>query len=361
MKQIYNIATGMLVVILFGCRQNTLQYDPALLDNAPQIEAAAETVVSDIKCRYPIQISVLDSMIIVLDAGANDGFFHIYSDKGQLIAAFGKRGRGYGELIDMPASFSVDGHAVFVADKNKIVGYDLSKLLAGKGQYISQLSYSELFKSQEYTFQDVIVCDSTYFCFRISPESRMTVVSPAANLLVTYNTLPALDISDKTTVDDYIVWRYMTRSCLSPDRRHLAQSTYIGAVIDLLEITSDNDIRSIATRYILPPKYQKIDSNNIMIADDTFIGFDVMCCTNEYVYGLINGNTGKDLRNREIRNPYTRKVAVFDWNGNVAGCIHTPYMMTAIDVAQDNRTGYAVAYKDGIYDLMKMNWQLKTE
>ena len=190
----------------------------------------------------------------------------------------------------------MDEHSLFVADKNKILEYDIAKLLAGEEGYTKQLTYNELFKSEDKTVDDLIVVkDNAYFRFRMSPDSRLNIISPDINSYLTYNALPILNNSDEGTGNDHIVWRYMTRVCISPNKKYIAQTTYIGAVLDILEIAADK-IQHVSTRYIIEPIYEQVDRNNITITDNTTIGFDALCCTNEYIYGLINGNMGKDLR-----------------------------------------------------------------
>lgn len=345
-----------LAIGLIGCKKHTISYNPQIIDDAAQTKATCEIIAEDLECRFPAQIAELDSMIIVLDAAVNENFFHIYSNKGKILAKFGKKGRGYGELIDIPTYFSLDEHSLFVADKNKILEYDIAKLLAGEEGYTKQLTYNELFKSEDKTVDDLIVVkDNAYFRFRMSPDSRLNIISPDINSYLTYNALPILNNSDEGTGNDHIVWRYMTRVCISPNKKYIAQTTYIGAVLDILEIAADK-IQHVSTRYIIEPIYEQVDRNNIAITDNTTIGFDALYCTNEYIYGLINGNMGKDLRNRDFQSPYTRNIAVFNWTGDLEHVIATPHMLTSICISPNDRTGYATTYKAGTYNLIKINW-----
>lgn len=347
---------ALMFVALVGCKKNAIIYNPEIMDDVPHIEATCDIIADDIECVYPIQIAELDSMIIVLDFAVNENFFHIYSNKGQLLAKFGKKGRGYGELISTPTHFSLDKHSVFVADKNKIIEYDIADLLAGNKQYTEQSMNNEVFKLNGNLPNNIYVKDGAYYCFCMSPDSRLKIISSDIDSCLTYNILPILNNSDEGIADNHIVWRYMPHTCISPNKRYIAQTTYIGAVLDILEITNDK-IQHVSTQYIIEPVYEKFDHNNITIVDDTVIGFDAVCCTNEYIYGLINGNMGKSLRNRDFQYPYTRNISVFDWNGSLERVITTPYMMTSICVLSNNQGGYATTYKDGVYNLIKINWE----
>lgn len=339
---------------LIGCKNSALRYNPGMLDGVPCAKATMEPIVENLECRYPAQIAVSDSLVIVLDAAVNDNIFHIYDHKGNILTKFGKKGRGYGELINTPTYFSLDGQSVFVADKNKIIQYDLPKILSGKDQSIHQIAYSELFGSQ-HVFHNILVRGGAYFCFRMTPDSRLTILSLNSNVATKYDTMPALVDSDKVSEDNHIIWRYMSRNCVSPDGQFIAQSTYIGAVLDILKLASEK-VQPVSTQYIIQPVYKKIDNNNLTITEKTVIGFDAICCTNEYVFGLINGNEGKDLRDRDFQTPFSREITVFDWAGNLEKKIKTPDMMTSIYVMPDNRSGYAVTYTDGNYSLAKVEW-----
>lgn len=50
--------------------------------------------------------------------------------------------------------------------------------------------------------------------------------------------------------------------------------------------------------------------------DETPIGFEAMDASNRYLYTLLNGTLGKNLKAKDAINnpPFTEKISIFDWN-----------------------------------------------
>lgn len=125
--------------------------------------------------------------------------------------------------------------------------------------------------------------------------------------------------------------------------------------MDLFKIEK-NKMIPIKTRLIYYPYYKVIDDQNAQITwdDATKIGFECIYTSNSYIYSLLNGIIGHELKNPNIQEPYTKNISIFDWEGNPKTLIQTDHMMNALCLDETEQTIYAVAYNKGEHALVKI-------
>ena len=128
-----NVSVLILIgIILWGCH-------PA----KEKVEFSNEVICSDSISRelvvlndtflfsYPLQIALIDSMLLVLD-NVNNNFFHLFTLKGVPVKSFGEKGQGPADFINVGAfNLSEDGKNMYAYDSSmrKIVKYDVSSFL----------------------------------------------------------------------------------------------------------------------------------------------------------------------------------------------------------------------------------------
>ena len=88
--------------------------------------------------------------------------------------------------------------------------------------------------------------------------------------------------------------------------------------------------------------------------DETPIGFEAMDASDRYLYTLLNGTLGKNLKAKDAINnpPFTEKISIFDWNGHAVKQTYTGKKLMGLTNKGDSIC-YAVAYDDN-YSLLKI-------
>lgn len=303
----------------------------------------------------PRQMEVIDSLIIILDAFRPDHFFYIYNTQGKFLKSFGTKGRGPGELL-IASNFHSDipNHTIRVYNpqKRSIIEYDLAKILNNEHPFFTECS---VHLPQSLYPQEIIKFDSEkYLCCHRTPELRYTIQEQDQEKF-SYTIYPQLeDKNDKHFAAAILNYAGLYR--FSPDYSKFLEASYIGAIMDLFEI-SDNEMKPIQTCRIFYPQYKILDAENAQITWDekTRIGFECIYATNNYIYSLLNGILGSELKNPEIQEPYTKNISVFDWQGTPQTLLKTNNMMNAICVDEEQRIIYALAYDKGEHSLIKLN------
>ena len=149
------------------------------------------------------------------------------------------------------------------------------------------------------------------------------------------------------------VHTYNSDMLVSPNKSRWVQTSYIGGILEIFEYDGGK-IKNIGTNPIYKPVYMG-EKQDVSWEDKTIIGFDDMVVTDRYIYTLLNGAMGKQLKSNPPVNPFTNKITVFDWNGNIKKIINTDCMLLAIDVdeREDVCYGISIDLKNG-YELRRI-------
>ena len=337
----------LVALCLCGCKTRIaeeLTYNDNLFADCPVSEARSTVLSPDLDCSYPAQIACTDSLIVILDWGVNEDLFHVFSRKGECIAKFGRRGRGNGELVNPAPYFCLDGEKVIIADIDKVVEYDLSRL--NDQDFISQRTYA----SMDGIRPQSIIKKEDVMLGLWDKDARFSLLSSGA-APASYGYFPPFgDAHGPEYVS--VIWKYMPKTCVSPDKKHLAQGTYIGAVLDIL--TLSEGIAPVTTRYIYEPVYDIVDAYNITMNAGTRIGFDAIDATDGFIYTLLNVVYGEELQRPDPEMPFADEISVFDWEGNAVRVIKTSDMMMTLCACSD-KVLYATSWRDGKYDLVELD------
>lgn len=355
MKNIFKQSIYLLFILFYCCTSKISikeQYNENLQFNDTII--CTSKILND-SCIFimPRQMEIFDTIIIILDEFRPDNFFHIYNTQGKLLKSFGNKGRGPGELLTV-SNFHPNKHnntiAVYNFRKRHIIEYDIQKILHNVSPFYSE---HPIEASTTYP-QEIIKLDSNnYLCCHRLPQLRYSIQEGNEEKFQ-YINYPQIEERNIPTFTAAIL-NYAGQYRLSPDHTKFLEVSYIGAIMDLFKIEK-NKMIPIKTRLIYYPYYKVIDDQNAQITwdDATKIGFECIYTSNSYIYSLLNGIIGHELKNPNIQEPYTKNISIFDWEGNPKTLIQTDHMMNALCLDETEQTIYAVAYNKGEHALVKI-------
>lgn len=300
---------------------------------------------------------VADSLLIFLDCMHPEYFFHVYKTNGSWVKSFGKKGRGPGEIVSA-SNFVFDPvHdviQVYNSAKEEIVEYSLVALMNNEQSCFKAYPlHTTVFPS------GVIKCDTNLFlCLEMQDTCRFSLWE-GCDLKFVYSGYPDIENTrEKALARAILNYGGGCYSC-SPDFKKFVTGSYIGAVLETFFLDG-NRIKSKNIHRIYYPSCTKTtlkDGNKDVSWDETTkIGFEAITATNGYIYTLLNGIMGSELRKRDVKEPYTTKISVFDWECNPVLLVQTDRMLQAVCVDENARIIYGLAWNKGEHAIVKMEY-----
>jgi len=330
-------------VVLFACNNAHLQYGEKI--NIENTRTVNHAVINDdfIFTPMPTDLFVVDSLIIVADFYQKDKAFHVFNkESGKWIKSFGHKGQGPGELL-FPISAWMDKNNNIVAyssNRQRIVSYNFAA---------EKIDFQErkINNPENFFIADVQSSGNTIFARGIDVAMRFGTV---AN-----NELKALDIRFPKLLDgsdeiDRAIANYMPSWRISPDETKLAVATYIGGVIEIININrNDSDKDKIMSFF--KPKCRIVEGAvplNVSWTDETTFGVQDMYVSDKYIYVLVNGGKAKD------ESFFPNTIAVFDWNGNGICEYKLDIGINKFTVDEPNKCIYAISFsRDMEFNMVK--------
>lgn len=320
--------------------------------DVPQNTCEVEVLNSDFPFVYPVQSQCVDSLIVVLDLMAPDYYFNLFDQTGKHVGRFGRKGKGPGELLNPSQFFVLQSGVISVYNTNKIVEYDLHDL-----EHLAT-SFREIrLPSLPTVSQAVPYLPNRYLLLSFEAQKRIGIYDAISDSVIfTYNRFPQLfeTVSQNNELES-AVFSYGSRLYVKPDLTQFAQTTYIGAVLEIFDLTADSVATSSVTG-IYPPRYTELSENPLHITwgANTIIGFESVATTDRYLYTLLNGTLGSELQKENPEQPFTTQISVFDWHGTPIRQLQTGRMLTTI--ARDDATDsfFATSYQGGLYSLLRI-------
>lgn len=217
-----------------------------------------------------------------------------------------------------------------------------------KTDYCNKTNCSDLVS---YPVQSAKKLASGFLLEGFSGEMRFSVVGDGSQCI--YTDYPSVLPEDKKE-DVAAVLAYNSCVSVSPGKSRWVQTSYIGGILESFEYDG-REIKSIGMNPIYEPVYTG-EKQEVSWNEETVIGFDDVVATDQCIYTLLNGAKGKQLKSNPPVNPFTDKITVFDWHGNIKEVIHTDCMMMAIDIDEKENACYAISFNlDHGYDLRKIS------
>ena len=145
-----------------------------------------------------------------------------------------RKGRGFGEITTTTIyrSKKMEGLASFYSP-GKIIEYDVLAYLSDSTAYIKEYPLpSGVYQKSSFYHNAVKTKSGKYFLIESFDENRLvTVNGKTCNV---YKTYP--NISGEGTEKDAAIFRYASKMAIKGDYSRIAFGTYIGGVLDILQI-----------------------------------------------------------------------------------------------------------------------------
>ncbi len=307
-----NVSVLILIgIILWGCH-------PA----KEKVEFSNEVICSDSISRelvvlndtflfsYPLQIELIDSMLLVLD-NVNNNFFHLFTLKGIPVKSFGEKGQGPADFINVGAfNLSEDGKNMYAYDSSmrKIVKYDVSSFLKDSlKSEVMQVNYGSLPHSEVPTIiYDMLSLKDSDFLVKANHKDLRFGLLKDGKITQLYNSFSdCLNTNNEEEV--WSVFCSNTKTKLKPDRTKMLNATYLGGILELFDLDENCRLSLNKTLYIYEPKYGIAEGAipaYVVSNETTQIGFEDVYATNNSIYALLH-NRGSEALPSEI--------TVFSW------------------------------------------------
>lgn len=222
----------------------------------------ATVLAKGLPIHYPASMFTMDGIIGIIgivDLQASDFFIHLYNEKGQAIGNMVRKGRGFGEITDYN-DFIVKKEEGIVSfySLGKIIEYDVLAYLSDSTSYIKEYPLpSEVYQKSSFYHNAVRTKSGKYLLIESFDENRLVTVN--GKTYNVYKTYP--DISGEGTEKDAAIFRYASKMTIKGDYSRIAFGTYIGGVLDILQIDDTLGISTVKTLGIYKPVYAKVKNS----------------------------------------------------------------------------------------------------
>lgn len=323
----------VLAILLICSCQKKEGYITELLD-CDEIQYLKSEIINDsFVLASPKALLSYDSLLILVDTRLNDSAFHLFrKSDGGFIKSGGRKGEGPGELLMPGAPFVSQTGVLSFWDmyKSKVVGYDLKEITTGeKEPYFSEYPIKK--EDTFTTYLEVVPLSAGRYLYNGNTHKHLGIMG--CDSYVTCPVLPEITSEEER-------WAVMNYSklALSPDRKHLVQATYIGGVVRGFDISNDKVKEKFLNLYFAP-RYELVDGAKptcIKWCDESRMGFESICATNDYIYLLLNGKCARER-------PFANEILVMDWDGNIVKKMKLDITVKAITVDEAANTIYAIS------------------
>lgn len=319
------------VLWVYACKEKEGYTD---LLNCDKIQYLKSEVVNDsFIFASPQSLLSNDSLLIVYDTHLNDSVFHLFrKSDGQFIRSGGCKGEGPGELLMPGTPFIGQTGSLFFWDmyKSKVIGYDLKEIFAGRQEkYFSEYPIK---KDDTFTsYLEVVPLSSGRYLYNGNNDKHLGIIG--SDSYVSCPVLPGISSQEE-------IWSVMnySKTALSPDQKHFVQATYIGGVVRGFEING-NKVKEKFLNLYFAPQYKLVDGVKpawIKWCDESRMGFENVCVTNDYIYLLLLGKYAKER-------PFANEVLVMNWDGDIVKKINLDRTVKAITVDEAANVMYAIS------------------
>lgn len=344
------IALFLLVVIITSCsRKHQVTFNPSFGNELKTDFISSSIIKSDMDCRYPIKLALLDSIFVVQDLGG-DKLIQLYDLSGNYLSCLVKQGDAPNEIPNLTSTFSVENNKIVVYSTPKIAEYDPFKYLnAEKDFCFSHKVSDKLFSLPVHCVRKF---NDSYFLEGSTDQMRFALFDKDSSLYV-YKEYPQI-IANASSEKIAQVMSYASKIAFSPDKRYWIQGSYIGGTLEIFQ-RENNEIASIKQIFIYPPVFEDMGAM-VSWGNDTTIGVDDMYATSNYIYIVLNGTQGANLKSASPVDPFSNKIMVLDWQGNLVRKIETDCMIMALTVDPTDQFCHVVSFEaENGYALRKIS------
>ena len=229
-----------------------------------------------------------------------------------------KKGNGHTEISNAPSHFSIDKEkgVVSLYSAPYYVEYNVNDFVQNKTDFCNKTNCSELVS---YPIQNTQKLTNGYLLEGLTSEIRFAVVD--RNVRSIHTDYPSV-LPENKKEDIAAVLTYNSNvAVVAPDKSLWVQASYIGGILEIFRYDG-HEIKSVGMNPIYEPVYEG-KRQDVSWNKETVISFDDVVATDKYIYTLLNGAKGKQLKSNPPMNPFTDQITVFNWNGDIKESIQT--------------------------------------
>ena len=350
-KRLYSIIIYCFLVF-FACtsQEKSIPVSTIRFDTIQKV-TYREIKIPDFIIGYPQSLNLVEEFLVLEDFFQREnGLYIINRNTGQLHAQGMKKGRGPGEVINPDFNVMINKDqkeiSVFEANLKKTVYYyyqtkDSLKLAREENLPL------HLFK-QENVF-DCLSVDQYHIGTGVNglfDSLRFAVFNK--NTLKPFGSYPNLKDYLLPEVKARDVIHYVFFMKTRPDKKKLVTASYIGALLEIFDISQLPDMKQDTAILIYPPTKIKGSVDDFK---NRIIGFEDIYATDKYIYTLLSGCTSEDESYI-----FPQAISVFDWKGNPVKQYKTNIGLKSIAVDEETKKIYAIAYtKEDIFTLIEIS------
>lgn len=264
--------------------------------------------------RYAYRMRVNGSRAVIMDLHNADYYYHVFSYPDfHYVSSFGKRGEGPGESNYAANVRFTAPDTVWTLDDGKGRMYQYSGITTDKAPKLEQDIQLDkrLLRSLDFDLKDA----STAVIPDYSGENRFGWVSlPSGELLRKSEQIPVADPKLLEESAPAVAQGWNSFVAFSPDKRILAAVTQFGDRLDIYDIRTEKQIKTLGADG--EPEF-KVTSEGYGIPAGRICYYDVQV-TDRHIYAVYDGRLFKDIMKQpDNYQQGGRIVRVFDHKGNL--------------------------------------------
>lgn len=343
------ITLFILTATIISCSHNNqVGFDPSFGSELKAKFIPSQVIKSDIDCRYPIKLEVLDSIFAVQNLGSNE-LVQLFDKSGNYLSCLVKQGEAPSEIPKLISTFIVENNKIVVYSTPRIVEYDPIKYINNeKDFYLSYRMSEQLFVLP---VQCIRKFNDSYFLEGFTENMRFAIFDKDSSLIIHKEYPPIIKNESPEKVAQVI--SYASKIAFRPDKEYWIQGSYIGGILEIFQ-RKNNEIASVKQIFIYPPVFTDIGTG-VTWGNETTIGVDDIYATSNYIYIVMNGTMGANLKSESPVMPFSNKLLILDWQGNLVKKVETDCMIMTLAVDPSDRFCHVISYEaENGYDLRKI-------
>lgn len=284
----------------------------------------------------PGELTLAGDRLVVFDRLQPDAFFHLFDKAtGRPLGSFGRKGKAKGEVLNPyntaydPASGMIVTYDIM---QKKIVSYRLDDVVGDVPvPYVEEIRIEPVAMPAQ-----VLPWHDSFWILGYTDAMRFGRVDRDGRIGSIYGEFPEL-VEDEE--ENWSVMSYATCWKMRPDGSRMVQTTYIGTVMELLDVGEDG-IRSNAVVRISPPVNYQLAQGAVpkwvTHTPETIAGFADLSVTEDRIYGLLYDVTIEEYDRTVPR------IVVFDWEGRARAIYQPDEILVVMAVDAVSNTLYGI-------------------
>lgn len=304
------------VVLFFSScseeKKEEIVYNDSVLTEHSALSINPNTIKIDYELARPENILIFGDSIMVIFEPDAENVCKVISKDGKYMGEFGKKGKSKEELLSPVCMVSENNDIVGIYDYNtmKLQRFSLRRLLSNKNAYLSTFDFKDFLSNEgkENTVINYILGLGINRYLLFGNNKNRIIFTDKEKITNVYTEYPS---TDKDEECNWAIWGYSARYGISPDRKHVVTTTYVGTLLETFDVSS-NKISSSITKGFIRPKYGIAKGAKPKWITPDYEhpeGFYSLYVDDDKIYGTIGG---KDCE-------YRNELYAFDYAGKVLG------------------------------------------